>query len=115
MMQKIITVVALAFTIFLTSITSFVLADTVPNLNNGAKVFEANCAGCHAKGGNIVRRGKNLKLKALRKNKVDTQDMIASLVTNGKNNMSAYGEKLTAEQISDVSAYVLQKAEQGWK
>ena len=114
-MQKIITIIALILTICLTSMNSCVLADTIANLDNGAQVFQANCAGCHAKGGNIVRRGKNLKLKALHKYKVDTQDTIASLVTNGKNNMSAYGEKLTAEQISDVSAYVLQKAEQGWK
>ena len=115
MMGKIITVIALVLTICLTSINSGVLADTIANLDNGAQVFQANCAGCHAKGGNIVRRGKNLKLKALHKYHVDTQDAIASLVTNGKGNMSAYGEKLTASEIADVSAYVLQRAETGWK
>ncbi len=115
MMGKIITVIALVLTICLTSMNSGVLADTIANLDNGAQVFQANCAGCHAKGGNIVRRGKNLKLKALHKYKVDTQDAIASLVTNGKGNMSAYGDKLTAAEIADVSAYVLQKAETGWK
>jgi cytochrome c6 len=83
--------------------------------NNGAAIFEANCAGCHVNGGNIVRRGKNLKFKALHKHKVDTQEAIASLVTNGKGIMSAYGDKLTPEQIADVSAYVLQKAETNWK
>lgn len=114
-MQKIITVVTIAFTICLTSFVSPVLADTVPNLDNGAKVFKANCAGCHAKGGNIVRRGKNLKLKALHRHKVDTKDAIASLVTNGKGIMSAYGDKLTSEEIANVSAYVLQRAETGWK
>lgn len=115
MMQKIITVVALVFTILLASINSPVLADTIPNLDNGAKVFQANCAGCHVKGGNIVRRGKNLKLKTLHKRKVDTEDAIASLVANGKGIMSAYGDKLTPEEIANVSAYVLQRAEENWK
>lgn len=94
-------------------ISSSVLADT--NLERGVKIFQANCAGCHANGGNIVRRGKNLKLKALHKNHVDTQEAIATLVTNGKGNMSAYGDKLSAEEITSVSAYVLQRAEANWR
>ena len=114
MMGKIITVIALILTIC-SSINSPVLADTFPDLDNGAQVFQANCAGCHAKGGNIVRRGKNLQLKALHKYKVDTRDAIASLVSNGKGNMSAYGDKLSAQEIANVSAYVLQKAEEAWK
>ncbi|MFM2311664.1 MAG: cytochrome c6 [Cyanobacteriota bacterium] len=92
-----------------------VLAESIPNLDHGAKIFEANCAGCHINGGNIVRRGKNLKSKALHKNKVDTQEAIASLVTNGKGIMSAYGDKLSQQEITDVSAYVLQQAAQDWK
>lgn len=114
-MQKIITTVAIALIVLLSSINSPILADTNTSFDNGAAVFKANCAGCHAKGGNIVRWGKNLKLKALHKNKLDTQDAIASLVTNGKNNMSAYGDKLSQQEISNVAAYVLQKAEEGWK
>lgn len=117
MMQKFITVVALVCAIFLTSIITPVFADTLPQADNGngAKIFKVNCAGCHIKGGNIVRRGKNLKLRALRRHKVDTLEAIASLVTNGKGIMSAYGDKLTAEEIAQVSAYVLQRAEQNWK
>jgi cytochrome c6 len=92
-----------------------VLAESLTNLDHGAKIFEANCAGCHVNGGNIVRRGKNLKSKALHKYKLDNEEAIASLVTNGKGIMSAYGDKLTPEQIADVSAYILQQAEQGWK
>jgi cytochrome c6 len=29
--------------------------------------------------------------------------------------MSAYGDKLSQQEIADVSAYVLQQAAQGWK
>ncbi|NBQ36890.1 MAG: cytochrome C6, partial [Synechococcus sp.] len=32
---------------------------------DGAALFEAHCVGCHLNGGNIIRRGKTLKLKAL--------------------------------------------------
>jgi cytochrome c6 len=105
-------------TIFFVSYTLFISpihAETINNLGNGAAVFEANCAGCHINGGNIVRRGKNLKSKALHKHKVDTQEAIAYLVTNGKGIMSAYGDKLSPQEIADVSAYVLQQAAQDWK
>ncbi len=86
-----------------------------PNLVQGAQVFEAQCAGCHVGGGNIVRRGKNLKLKTLQKNQVDTVAAIVALVTAGKGNMSAYGDRISAVEINSVSAYVLNQAEQGWK
>lgn len=122
-LRKIVTLAVIIFSIFITLYTSPVLADINQNLDpsldknlvNGAKLFQANCAGCHVKGGNIVRRGKNLKSKALHKNKVDTQDAIASLVTNGKGIMSAYGDKLTPEEIANVSGYVLQRATENWQ
>lgn len=112
-MQKIVTIIAIAL-LFFTSIDSAVAAP-IANLDNGAEVFKANCAACHKGGGNIVRRGKNLKLKTLHKRQVDTEEAIATLVTNGKGIMSAYGDKLTVEEIANVSAYVLQQAEQNWK
>jgi cytochrome c6 len=52
---------------------------------NGANVFSANCAACHQSGGNIVRRGKNLRPKALKKYGMDSLDAIVYLVENGKN------------------------------
>lgn len=85
-------------------------ADTV----SGAKIFSVECAGCHINGGNIIRRGKNLKLKALKKNHLDSLESIASLVSNGKNIMSAYKDKLSEQQIQDVSAYVLEQAAKDW-
>jgi cytochrome c6 len=81
---------------------------------NTAKIFEVNCAGCHPNGGNILRRGKNLKQKALQKNKMDSLEAIENIVTNGKNNMSAFGDKLSQTEIEKVAAYVLEKAEKGW-
>ncbi|MBE9047141.1 c-type cytochrome [Pleurocapsales cyanobacterium LEGE 10410] len=116
-MQKLVKIFLISLVVLVVATNAPVFADSVTNLDleRGAAVFEANCAGCHVGGGNIVRRRKNLKLKALQRNQMDTQEAIVSIVTYGKGVMSAYGDKLSPQQISDVSAYVLQKAEQNWK
>ncbi len=81
----------------------------------GSQLFEQQCAGCHVNGGNIVRRNKTLKLKALQKNQVDTVETIAALITNGKGNlMSAYRDRLSAEEITTLASYVLEQAQHGW-
>jgi cytochrome c6 len=85
------------------------------NLEQGEKVFELQCAGCHVNGGNIIRRGKNLKLKALERNGYGTIEAISEIVTHGKANMSAYNDRLSGEEIQAVAAYVLEQANRGWK
>jgi cytochrome c6 len=94
-------------------------ADLAPNftldLAQGAQVFETQCAGCHLGGGNIVRRGKNLKLKTLQRNHVDTMETIAALVQKGQGNMSAYRDRISPAEIENVAAYVLDQAQKGWK
>lgn len=91
------------------------LADTTPATATAAEVFSLNCAGCHINGGNIIRRGKNLKQKALKRYGMDSIANIANLVANGKNIMPAYKDRLSEQQILDVSAYVLSQAENDWK
>lgn len=92
-------------------------ATEISNSSNAlpAKIFQANCAGCHIKGGNIIRRGKNLRSRALSRNKLDNQQAIVNLVTNGKNNMPAYSDRLTPTEIEVVSAYVLERAAENWQ
>lgn len=85
------------------------------NTQNGAEVFSIHCAGCHINGSNILRRGKNLKKKALKRYGMDSLEAITNIVTNGKSNMSAYRERLTTEEIENVAAYVLEQAEKNWK
>jgi len=82
---------------------------------DGAKVFSTNCAACHQNGGNIVRRGKNLKQKALKRYGMDSLDAIVYLIENGKNAMPAYKNRLSAQEINDVAAYVLEQAERSWQ
>jgi len=105
-----------ALTLFLTFFLSVIaIASPATAAPNGAVIFENNCAGCHVNGGNIMRRGKNLKLKALQKNGVDSVESIAQLVTHGKGLMSAYGDRLTAEEIAEVARYVTEQAKQDWQ
>lgn len=110
-MKRIVTAIALMLMIW----TALTLPVWAADAANGAQIFEAHCAGCHINGGNIIRRGKNLKLKALRRNQMDSLEAIAQIVTNGKRPMAAYGDRLTLEEIEDVSAYVLEQAEKDWK
>jgi cytochrome c6 len=91
------------------------VANPVSPAATGAKLFEVHCAGCHLNGGNIVRRGKTLKLKALQKNQMDSLAAIVEIVTQGKGNMSAYRDRLTADEIDAVATYVLEQAEAGWR
>ncbi|MEB3214740.1 MAG: c-type cytochrome [Nostocales cyanobacterium 94392] len=86
-------------------------ADTV----DGAKIFAANCAGCHLNGSNIIRRGKNLRIKALKKYNMDSIEAISDIVTYGKNNMSAYKDRLSQSEIQTVATYVLNQAENNWR
>ncbi|RAM50350.1 MAG: cytochrome C6 [Hapalosiphonaceae cyanobacterium JJU2] len=104
--------ILLLFTLLIISFSQPALA---ADTTNGAKIFDVHCAGCHINGSNIVRRGKNLKLKALKKYDMDSIEAISSLVANGKNNMSAYKDRLSEQEIQDVAVYVLQQAEKGWR
>ena len=50
---------------------------------DGAALFEAHCVGCHLNGGNIIRRGKTLKIKALERNGIEGPLEIAMIATKG--------------------------------
>ena len=79
------------------------------------ELFEVHCAGCHPNGANIIRRGKNLKQKALKRYGYESVDAIATLITNGKGLMSAYGDRLSEDEIASLANYVLEQAAIDWK
>lgn len=79
-----------------------------------AQLFEVHCVGCHANGGNIIRRGKNLKARALKRYGYDDVASVADIITHGRGVMSAYKDRLTNEEIQTLAAYVLEQAEAGW-
>lgn len=92
--------------------TTPALTDPTPT---PATLFEQNCAACHANGGNIIRRGKNLKQKAMKRNGYDSVDAIAQIITHGKGIMSAYGDRLNEAEISAIAQYVHTQSATNWK
>lgn len=110
-MKRIISLLLLGITIFTFAFSSPAFAtDAV----NGAKIFSANCAACHAGGKNLVQANKSLSKSDLEKYSMYSQEAIISQVTNGKNAMPAFKGRLKPEQIEDVAAYVLAQADKGW-
>jgi len=111
-MKKILSIILLGITVFTFAFSSPALAaDTA----NGAKLFSANCASCHAGGKNLVQAQKTLKKDALEKYGMYSAEAIIAQVTKGKNAMPAFSGRLKPNQIEDVAAYVLEKADKDWK
>ena len=85
-----------------------------------------SCKGCHSAGGNVLAAGKTLKIEDLRKNDVATIESLYQRIYFGKAKMPGFGvncqpagqctfaARLSDEQVSSLSAFVLQKAEEGW-
>ncbi|MBE9004283.1 c-type cytochrome [Fortiea sp. LEGE XX443] len=115
MKNKSLKLIQLLCLIILLLTTTFTLPVSANDLANGSQIFSVHCAGCHINGGNIIRRGKNLKKQALKKYGMDSIEAITSIVTNGKSNMSAYKDRLTEKEIQDVAAYVLEQAAKDWR
>jgi cytochrome c6 len=110
-MKKITSLLLVVFLSWSILLTSPAVAAT----SNGAKIFNANCASCHAGGRNLVQKQKTLKKDALEKYGMYSLDAIAKQVTYGKNAMPAFRGRLNPLQIEDVSAYVLAQADNNWR
>jgi cytochrome c6 len=110
-MKRVISVILLGIAIFTFAFSSPALAADVAN---GAKVFSANCAQCHAGGKNLVNAAKTLKKEALEKYGMYSAEAIIAQVTKGKGAMPAFGKRLKSAQIEDVAAYVLSQADKNW-
>ncbi|MEB3181837.1 MAG: c-type cytochrome [Nostocaceae cyanobacterium] len=118
-MKKILSILLLAIALVTFSFGTFGRSALASDeSSNGATIFSANCASCHIGGINVIIAEKNLKMEALQKYlqnfNSDSLEAIIAQVQHGKNAMPAFKDKLTAQQISDVATYVLQKAQQGW-
>jgi cytochrome c6 len=81
---------------------------------NGQALFSQHCAGCHVNGGNIIRRGKTLKLAALERQGLASAAAIATIAAYGVGQMGGYGPSLGESGVEQVAAYVWQQAQAGW-
>ena len=83
--------------------TSSFAADT------GADTFKSKCAMCHGpNGAGDTAMGKKMGLRDLGSADVQKQsdDDLNGIITNGKDKMPKYGEKLSKDQISDLVKYI---------
>ncbi|MGB2924449.1 MAG: c-type cytochrome [Limnothrix sp.] len=116
MMSKKVVQVMILLMVVLFLLPLLAMPGLAAETTDGVQIFEANCAGCHANGGNIMRRGKNLKRQAMEKHGYTSVEAITEIVTNGKGRgMSAFGDRLTAPEIQAVSKYVLEQSLVDWK
>lgn len=80
----------------------------------GGSLFESHCAGCHVNGGNILRRGKTLKLAALERNGLGGPEAIAAIAAGGIGQMGGYGAVLGEGGAELVGDWVWQQALRNW-
>lgn len=84
-------------------------------------------AGCHSGGGNVVAAGATLFTGDLQRNGVADPESLYKLIYAGKNKMPGFGKecapkgkctfgpRLEDEEITALSAYVMERAAADWK
>ncbi len=83
-------------------------------LAEGGRLFTNTCSGCHLNGGNIVRRDRTLKLKALQRRGIDGPEAIARIAAEGIGRMDGYAKVLGPEGPEKVGAWVWKQALENW-
>jgi len=115
-LKKLLSVLILGFVLLTLLLPQPALAEEA--LISGSQIFSNSCAACHINGNNVVVANKTLKKEALIKHlkgyEEDVQGAIINQVTNGKNAMPSFKNRLTSEEIKSVAAYVSEQSEKGW-
>ncbi len=76
---------------------------------NAKSLFEYHCATCHGSDGKGTKRGHELKARSFADadwQSKTTDEQILNSITNGKNKMPRWSEKLKPEEIQALSKYV---------
>jgi mono/diheme cytochrome c family protein len=73
--------------------------------------FTKNCEACHGpagEGGTVTIEGKRLRVPSLKAAHAvkHTDDELLKIVTNGEEEMPAFGEKISAEEITELVRFV---------
>jgi cytochrome c6 len=94
---------------------------------DGGTVFTANCAACHAGGGNVLQAGATLSQGDLERNGMLDVEAIYKIVYSGKGKMYGFGEgcaprgrctfgkRLPDADITVVAEFVHSQAKAGWR
>jgi hypothetical protein len=89
--------------ILLALFSTYSFAETTPD------TYKAHCSACHGlKGAGDTMIGKNLKLRPLGSDDVQTEsnEELANIISKGKNRMPSFERKLSKEQIADLVKYI---------
>ena len=82
--------------------------------NTAENLFKKNCIGCHINGGNIIRRSKNLKIKTLERNGIDSSEKIAKIAREGIGIMDGYEDLLKEYEDQILGIWVWEQAQKAW-
>ncbi|MDP6202861.1 MAG: c-type cytochrome [Prochlorococcus sp.] len=82
--------------------------------STGEFLFKEHCAGCHINGGNIIRRNKTLRLKALERYGLDNPEAIARVAREGIGQMSGYENVLGEGGDQLVAIWIWAQAQKAW-
>ena len=99
---------------FLSIFLIFLICPIAIAEDQGQKLFTAHCSGCHINGGNIIRRGKTLKMSALKRNKLDNVEAIARIAREGIGSMGGYKEVLGERGDQEVAIWIWDQAQKAW-
>ncbi len=98
----------------LITLFSLPLSSLATEAETGKTLFMQHCAGCHVNGGNIIRRGKTLKLSALKRNGIDSAEAIARIARHGQGIMSGYEKVLGEDGDKLVAIWIWEQAQNAW-
>ena len=108
-----------------TALSSLLLTFLVISLNpnsalagdtdgRGAVLFEQHCAACHIHGGNIIRRGRTLRMNALQKRGIASPEAIAAIAREGIGQMGGYAQVLGSGGDVAVANWIWEQAQNAW-
>jgi cytochrome c6 len=70
-----------------------------------AELYAKKCASCHGKDGKPTAVGQKMGAHDLGATKLSEVELV-TVITNGKNKMTAYKDKLTEAEIQSLAKYV---------
>jgi mono/diheme cytochrome c family protein len=88
---------------------AFLLLPAVGARADAEANYKAKCAGCHGPDGTgSTAAGKAMKVRDFHDPEVqkETDAELTDIITNGKNKMPKYGDKLKDTEIKELAAYV---------
>ena len=88
---------------------AFLLLPAVGARADAEANYKAKCAGCHGPDGTgNTAAGKAMKVRDFHDPEVqkETDAELTDIITNGKNKMPKYGDKLKDTEIKELAAYV---------